>query len=284
MENQTLLDIKKESIMKCLKTSLIGIIVALILSGCIVSLHPLYTEEDIIFEPDLVGQWGDVEGGGEVLEFQKIWNKQYKLVYTDGDGKENRFLAVLLKVKNQMFLDWRPLAPREDLRPVPLEVDLKSLTEEELNQYRRPLDREENLNCVTDFYKDHLLPVHTFYHIKQITPTLKLRALNGDVFRRLMQENPEEIRYEEVFTSGRDAASDRKYAMTSQPKELQKFLFKHLNTQIKSASGNELENAFEDFATLKRISTENATETEEKALNTDADASSDSQSGSAVPE
>lgn len=268
--------------MKYLKTSIVGILAAVMLSGCIVSLHPLYTEEDIIFEPDLVGQWTEGEGGGEVLEFQKIWDKRYKLVYTDSDGKENRFLAVLLKVKDQMFLDWRPLAPNEDLRPVPLEVDLKSLTEEELNEYMRPLNREEDLNCVTDFYKDHLLPVHTFYHVKQITPVLQLRTLDGNVFRILMDENPKEISYEKVFTSVLYAVGNEKYAMTSQPKELQEFLIKHLNTQVKN--GSSTVGAFEDFADLKRVSAKGNTETEEKKLNTEANASGDSQADSAVPE
>ena len=47
-----------------------------LLSGCIVrSLHPLYTDENVIFEEGLVGQWME-EGSKEVWEsgaLQTFW-------------------------------------------------------------------------------------------------------------------------------------------------------------------------------------------------------------------
>ena len=275
--------------MKYLKTSLIGIIVALMLSGCIVSLHPLYTKKDIIFEPDLIGQWsykgeGDRKG---TWEFQKLWNNRYKLVHTDKDGKEGRFLAILLKVKDQMFLDLQPLHRNADLRPLGPEEDLKAMTREELREYAQPLNREEVLNS---FYEGHLLFAHTFYHVKQITPVLQFRGLDPRVFQRLMDESPKEIHYEDVSTRPRDKAAKTYYVMTSQPKELQEFLVKHLDTRVNVQTGlpnkpsKRSEGAFTDFSEMHRISPEGATKTKEKELNTDADASSNSQSDSTVPQ
>ena len=265
--------------MKYIKTSLVGILVALMLSGCIVSLHPLYTEEDIIFEPDLIGQWSEGEGKG-TWEFQKVWDNKYKLVHTDKEGKEGRFLAILLKVKDQIFLDLQPLHRDDDLRPLAPEEDLKAMTEEQFDEYTEPLNREEVLNS---FYKEHLLPVHTFYHIKQITPVLQLRTLNPRVFRGLMDENPKKIHYENVSKRPGDNMEKTYYVLTSQPKELQEFLIKHLNTQVIDEDNKTPEGAFVDFADFKRVSAKGNTETEEKKLNTDANASGDSQTSSVVP-
>ena len=275
--------------MKYLKTSLVGMLAALMLSGCIVSLHPLYTKKDIIFEPDLIGQWS-YKGEGErkgTWEFQKLWDNKYKLVHTDEDGKEGRFLAILLKVKDQMFLDLQPLHRDDDLRPLGPEEDLKAMPREEVREYAQPLNREEVLNS---FYKQHLLPVHTFYHVKQITPVLQFRTLNPTVFQGLMDESPKEIHYENVSTRPLHNMAETYYVMTSQPKELQEFLFKHLDTRVNVQTGlpnkpsKRSEGAFTDFSEMHRIFPEGATKTKEKELNTDADASSNSQSDSTVPQ
>ncbi|MCI5125623.1 MAG: hypothetical protein D3925_14400 [Candidatus Electrothrix sp. AR5] len=269
--------------MKYLKTSIIGFFVAIMLSGCIVSLHPLYTKKDIIFEPDLVGQWTEGEGKGK-WEFQKIWNKRYKLVHTDKDGEEGRFLAVLLKVKGHMFLDLRPLAPKEDLRPLSPEEDTLTMNLEELREYMQPLDLEEDLK-LNSLYKWHLLPAHTFYHVKQITPALQFRALNPTGFMALLDKNPEEIRYEEVSMNDLGVMdSEIMYALTAQPKELQEFLVKHLNTKVTGKFDNKPEGVFTDFRNMHRISAEDDTETEKNKLNTDSNTSGNSQSDSAVPE
>ena len=45
--------------------------ILLLLSGCIVrSLHPLYTDENVIFDTRLIGQWAE-EGSKEIWEFSQ---------------------------------------------------------------------------------------------------------------------------------------------------------------------------------------------------------------------
>lgn len=210
-----------------LKKSFVGIVVAVMLSGCIFSLHPLYTEKDVIYSSDLVGQWTAGEGKAK-WEFRTYMDDTYELVRTAKDGTEGRFWAVLLKVRGHMFLDLEPLNPREDL---------------------------------------NLMPVHTFYHVKQITPVLQIRTLVSNLEEH-SDVNLKDIRHEK---------QDKNVLLTAQPKELQEFLIKHLNTK----------DAFTNFRNMKRISAEDDTETEEKVLNTDAHdahASGDSQLDSAVPE
>ena len=52
--------------------------VLLLLSGCIVrSLHPLYTDENVIFDTRLIGQWSE-EGSKEIWEFSQQGEQRYK--------------------------------------------------------------------------------------------------------------------------------------------------------------------------------------------------------------
>ena len=78
--------------------------VLLLLSGCIVqSLHPLYTDEDVIFDTRLIGQWSE-EGSKEIWEFSRLDKKRYRcVVYVDEDEK-GMLEAHLLTISGKMFL------------------------------------------------------------------------------------------------------------------------------------------------------------------------------------
>ena len=134
------------------------------LVGCIPSLHPLYTENDLIFEPSLVGEWSGKDSK-ETWTFTKNGDKEYKLLCVDKGGKKGEFIVYVLRVEGRLFVDF-----------FPAESDLK-----------------EN-----DFYKMHFMPVHTFMRIQQIEPTLQLAYLKPDWIKKLLQEDPGAIRHEKV--------------------------------------------------------------------------------------
>ena len=136
----------------------------LFMTGCIQSLHPLYTEPDLIFDPTLIGEWTDKEGK-ETWAFTKSAEKDYKLEYIDKDGKKGEFDVHLLKVKNRRFLDFFPADP-----------DLKQ----------------------NDFYQAHILPVHTFVQVQQIEPTLQMAMMESDWIKKFLQKNPDAIKHEKV--------------------------------------------------------------------------------------
>jgi len=159
----------------------------LMLAGCIPSVHPLYTDDDLIYDPSLIGQWADKDGK-EAWTFKKSADKEYKLVYVDEKGKKGEFVVHLLKVGNRKFLDLYPADP-------------------DLNQ--------------NDFYKCHLLPVHTFIRVQQIEPTLQMAMLKPDWIKKILRKNPGAIHHETV---------DDSILLTAQPKEMQAFLIKHDNT------------------------------------------------------
>ena len=99
------------------------------MTGCIPSVHPLYTEQDLIFDRLLVGVW-DGEDGKETWTFTRSGENAYTLRFVDGKGKAGQFSVHLLKVGDRRFLDLCPADP----------------------------DLPQN-----DFYKFHLLPVHSFF-------------------------------------------------------------------------------------------------------------------------
>src|SRR5215211_7115001 len=73
-----------------------------VFAGCVPSWNPLYTQKDLVVDPQLVGTWKGDEG--ETWKFEKTGDKKYKLVYTDAEGKAT-FAAHLLKINDRQFLD-----------------------------------------------------------------------------------------------------------------------------------------------------------------------------------
>ncbi len=80
---------------------------ALTLVGCIPTLHPLYAEKDLVFDPALLGLWSS-DKERETWLFEKESESAYKLTYTDSHGKAGQFTAHLLKLNGNRFLDLYP--------------------------------------------------------------------------------------------------------------------------------------------------------------------------------
>ncbi len=161
-------------------------------TGCVVqSMHPLYTEQDVVFDPNLVGLWSD--GSGESVEFSKLGENEYQVVSKDSSeqGVETAtWVGHLVKIEGSLFMD---LFPKEPDIPNP------------------------NLA-----YRSHFVPVHSFVHVIQIEPTLQFRTLDFDWLHKITKDNPQAIRHEKI---GRDII------LTASTKELQAFLLKHLKTE-----------------------------------------------------
>ena len=151
--------------MQRLKLLVFPLGVLLLLSGCIVrSLHPLYTDENVIFDARLIGQWTE-EDSKEIWEFSQQGEQRYKCVVYEEDGEQSILTARLLEIKGKMFLDFFP-------------------TES---------DRQEGV-----FYQLHILPVHSFAYVKQIEPTLQISFPSSDWLQELLEKNPDAIRHEEL--------------------------------------------------------------------------------------
>jgi hypothetical protein len=138
---------------------------AVLLGGCVLSLHPLYTEDDLIFEERLLGKWGK-NGSTETWQFKPAdSDKYYKLVYTDDKGKKGSFDAGLGKINNAMYLNIFPQQP----------------------------ELKEN-----DYYKFHILRAYSFIKIERIEPNLVMRVMNPDTLKKMLENDPNLINHEIV--------------------------------------------------------------------------------------
>lgn len=133
-------------------------------AGCIPSLHPLYTPEDLIFDEALLGEWVDKESK-QTWTFTKGGGNEYKATYVDEDGKKGDFTAHLLKVTDRLFLDLYPADP-------------------ELKQ--------------NGFYAAHLVPVHTFLRIELKGQSLSFAFLKASWIENVLRENPGALRHEKI--------------------------------------------------------------------------------------
>jgi hypothetical protein len=130
------------------------------LSGCVPSLHELYTEKDLIFEPALLGQWFEAKPDSKsTLTFIKSADKEYKLI--SADGKEtSSVIAHLVKLGEKLFLDVNG-------------------------------DPAVDLNTSA-------LPVHMFFLVSQTAPTLRMRSLDPVWLKEFLQKNPAVLKHEIV--------------------------------------------------------------------------------------
>ena len=176
-------------------------LLAALVGGCvpILSLHSLYTEEDVVFEEKLLGTWlEDPNKPESTWKFKRIEepNNAYNLVLSDKEGKKGSFVAHLVKLEESLFLD---VFPDE----FPCDTDDPNKTDWLYNVF-------------------FLVPAHTFLKIEQIEPTLKIRTMEPDNVEEMLENDPNLIKHEIV--------QDRP-VLTASTKELQKFMKAHANDE-----------------------------------------------------
>jgi len=172
-------------------------ILAVIVGGCVpvISLHPLYTEKDVVLDKKLYGTWVDDSNDSKAIwEFKKIDEPKnaYNLIFSDEDGKKGSFVAHMVKLQDKLFLDIFPSElPWEPEDPNMMDWPYNSL---------------------------FLIPAHTFMKIDSIEPQLKLRLTLESEMKELLKENPSVV--EHTFVGDR-------LVLTGSTKELQAFVLKH---------------------------------------------------------
>ena len=161
-------------------------LLTVLLSGCeptVKSLRPLYTEGDIIFDEALIGKW--TNGDTERWKFERHEDDKYKLTIVEAfSNTKGRFIAHLVELDNTRFLDVFP-------DPSQLEG--------------------------SGFYKQHLLPTHTFMKVRQIEPKLQLRMM-GDKVCEMLENDPNLLRSERL---------EETFLIISPTEQLQEFVVKY---------------------------------------------------------
>jgi hypothetical protein len=128
------------------KLALLALLVVLCsAAGCVRSLHPIYTEKTLTYDPAFIGAWVDekdetrLEIAASSDNDQPEAIKSYQVVYIDKDKKPARLLGHLAKVGDMLV------------------ADLTVADEQGLPD--------------SDFYKAHLFPLHTFWISARSTTT-----------------------------------------------------------------------------------------------------------------
>ena len=147
------------------KIACLMLLLPVFFSGCIpTSVHPVYTDKDVVFVPELLGTWAE-ENSEETYAFSAHDPRSYRLTYTDDEGRTGEFVAHLLKIDGVLFLDMFPTEQNGDMN---------------------------------EFYKLHFLHVHTFFLVEQIEPRLRMRPMSMNWLRKLLEQNPGAVRHEMV--------------------------------------------------------------------------------------
>jgi hypothetical protein len=132
-----------------MKTISISVLLALCLlfTGCPVrTLSPLFLSEDAVFNPALIGTWGNEEAS-ERMEFQRSGEKNYRVVFREKNGDTTAYAVQLGRLGDVWFLDAYPAAKNQDYQ---------------------------------------LLPTHTIWRIELGEDTIRTAAFEGDWLKEML--------------------------------------------------------------------------------------------------
>jgi hypothetical protein len=125
---------------------------AVLLAGCPTgSLQPLYTEQDLIFDPGLVGTWTNKDGK-ETWDVKRSGEKSYDVLCTV-EGEPHWFKLHLLQLGVYRFLDLYP---------------------------------KEKLSFKNGFFASHWIPAHMFYRIRNHGDVLQVAGVDNEFLMRLI--------------------------------------------------------------------------------------------------
>jgi len=187
---------------------------AVLMAGCvpIVSLHPLFTKDTMVFEEKLLGTWVEDSNKPQVTwEFARLEEgvaerlppvlqdqiqKCYRVTITDDKDRKGSFAACLVKLQERLFLDLLPdKFPAGEQDPEKMKLAYNAFL---------------------------FVPVHTFVRVNSIGAQLKVRLTDDEGFQKLLEAEPKAVRYDTI---------DDRPVLTASTEELQTFMAKYADDQ-----------------------------------------------------
>ena len=176
----------------------------LMFSSCLTTLHPIFTEKDLVFDPRLYGNWSNEEGGSTVNyrlartsevkslspSLQGNASKIYMLEEWDDKGNlKSKQYAFMVKLGKYYFMDFYPAGLKEG-------------------------------NNADKFFAAHYIPMHSIYRIKFKTDrSFEIQQLDAGYLETLIKNKKIRIRHEVTEDGG--------YVITAPTEELQKYIVKY---------------------------------------------------------
>ena len=176
------------------------------LTGCLTTLHPIFTENDLAYDPNLIGVWNTENEGkkGKVMisnlatenslelpgNISSIKQHGYFIIYQDENGKTSeQYIAFLARIGKHLYFDYYPADKKED----------------------RKLD---------EFFGVHFVRMHTSYRVEILKDGgFELSQLDGSYVKNLIDEKKIRISHE--------TDADDNTVITAPTKELQQYLLKY---------------------------------------------------------
>ena len=175
------------------------------LSSCLNTLHPIFTEKDLAYDPKLIGTWNTERSGNKEKviisnlatensvelpgNISTIKQKGYFITWQDENGDTKQYVAFLARIGKHLYFDYYPAAKKED----------------------RKLD---------EFFGIHFVRMHTSYRVEFLNDgNFELSQLDGSYVKSLIDEKKIRISHET------DAEGD--ITITASTKELQQYLLKY---------------------------------------------------------
>ena len=163
---------------------------AFLLSACIPSVHPFYTDKNVVFEPRLLGEWQPKEDADkpETWKFEKGEERTYKLTVMEKEGRHGELSARLFKLQEEYFLDLTP-------------TDCKFATNE--------------AGLVTAA----MFPGHLLMRVTQFEPGLKLAFCDYEWLEKHLEAKPNSLAHHK---------GEQRLVLTARTSDLQQFVLEHL--------------------------------------------------------
>ena len=167
------------------------------------SLHPFYTEKDLVYKPELIGKWTGKDSASWEIRQHKAFaglfkdekpTQSYDIICTDNKGT-SKFLAHLFSVGGQLYLDfYLPDIEGPDLAVM------------------------------------HLIPAHTLARVELANNQITINWYNEEWLVKLFSENRIRIAHERIpYDLDKNDPDHFQVVLTAPTADLQKFIIKYGN-------------------------------------------------------
>jgi hypothetical protein len=200
--------------MRKIIVSMILTSVVLCLVGCLTTLHPIFTAEDLMIDSRLFGNWEKAKDKTKVTyrqpdayemnnlsaALQRRAGKIYMLDEKDERGNiKSTYYAFMIKLGKYYYMDYYPASEKE----------------------RRSAD---------NFFAAHYIPMHSIYRIEfKDNNSFNVQRLDGGYLEKLIKNKQIRIKHEVMEEGG--------ILITAPTEELQQYLIKY--SDVREAYSND---------------------------------------------
>lgn len=147
-----------------MRARLLICMVAVVVAGCVPSLHSIVTDKTLTYDPALAGRY---QADDTVWTITGDPNeKSYEIVIKEKEDKQSLLRAQLVDVQGTRFLDFYP-------------------------------SDDAKLNT-GDWFNAHILPVHCFWKLDKSETGFALAAINPDNLKSILKDKPQLVKHELV--------------------------------------------------------------------------------------